>query len=754
MQHQAHSSLKQLFRSDLASLLAAMLAGIVLLSLSIQSIWPLEIDIGSADRRFSADFNAIEDFAGTTVRWSNGDSLLSLPRPPSDGIVVLRLLNSRPEGQPDPTLELVADGHSLGSFPVQYELSGARVYRVLAPQSASLDWATRIRLRSATFTPADDARQLGVVLDRAKIMPLAGGWYLPPLWLLFWSAFLGLVGYVTLRSIDLKRGSTLSWTLLVVALMALGVALRPLEFLPFIGRVALLFSAGLIGIWVARLLAPPLALDGQQAVRGRDLVIYLGVASWLGPLYQWLMTADGAFNVTPNPVTTRIGLVLIAALTLGLGLYYLFVTRKQPSSQARTNISNAAILIFASASLAHLIWMLSFAYTRSGPDFWILFKGTRDWARGGSLYDLVAVQTNHFGHVFKVPPFYGMLFLPFVFQSGEVILQYHRILNTVLIVLSCLIWCRMWGIRLLSLSAAGLLILLNFRAIADVLAFGQIDLVLLTLMMLTLWCVRREWDLLAGVLVALATLFKLYPIILLGFFFVKGQWRALIGFVLGMLVFNGIAIGVMGWEMHRIYLFEVIPGINGTTAYADNQTFAGFIARFVDSPKAAEIVHNRLISLLYTAVAGISMAFACYLSLRDAKPTSTIYTLQFGLFLLMMVLVVPAAWMHYQTLLLIVFASFVQHWRNRNVSLRRVALLALAFGAIVYGNQWSFYDGTVMGLLTVIGVSYKFYAMLALGGLMTLSILETPALVSEEHWLHRLFGERLKLLGYSHAIQK
>jgi hypothetical protein len=754
MQKQAISHIKQLFRSDLGPLLTAVVTGIVLLSLSIQSIWPLEIDIGVNDRRFSANFNAIEDFAGTSVRWSNGDSLLSLPRPPGDGLLVLRLLNSRPEGEVNPELELIADGTRLGSFPVQYELSGARVYRVLAPQNASLDWATRINLRSETFTPANDARQLGVVIDRASIGPLTNGWYLPQAWLLVWSALLSIVAYTTLRSIDLQRNSALAWTLLLVALMALGVALRPLEFLPFIGRIALLFGAGLIGIWVARLLAPPLTLDGQQAVRGRDLVLYLGVASWLGPLYQWLMTADGAFNVTPNPVTTRIGLVLIAALSLGLGLYYLFVTRKQPSSQARTSITNAAIVLFACASLAHLIWMLSFAYTRSGPDFWILFKGTRDWARGGSLYDLVAVQTNHFGHVFKVPPFYGMLFLPFVFQSGEVILQYQRILNTVLIVLSCLIWCRMWGIRLLSLGAAGMLILLNFRAIADVLAFGQIDLVLLTLMILTLYCVRREWDILAGVLLALAALFKLYPVILLGFFFVKGQWRVLIGFALGMLVFNGIAVAVMGWEMHRIYLLEVIPGINGTTAYADNQTFAGFVARFIASPKAAEIVHNPLISLLYTAVAGLSMAFACYLSLRDAKPTSTTYTLQFGLFLLMMVLVVPAAWMHYQTLLLIVFACFVQHWRNHNVSLQRVALLALAFGAIVYGNQWSFYDGTVMGFLTVFGVSYKFYAMLALGALMTLSILETPALLPEDHWLHRLFGERIKLLGYGYIIQK
>ncbi|NJN15620.1 MAG: hypothetical protein HC822_04655 [Oscillochloris sp.] len=41
---------------------------------------------------------------------------------------------------------------------------------------------------------------------------------------------------------------------------------------------------------------------------------------------------------------------------------------------------------------------------------------------------------------------------------------------------------------------------------------------------------------------------------------------------------------------------------------------------------------------------------------------------------------------------------------------------------IAYGNQWSFYDGTITGLLTVIGVSYKFYGMLLLGGVMLLEL--------------------------------
>ncbi len=136
--------------------------------------------------------------------------------------------------------------------------------------------------------------------------------------------------------------------------------------------------------------------------------------------------------------------------------------------------------------------MLWFAFGRQGPDFWILFKGAREWVRGGSLYDLQAIHTNHFGHVFKVPPFYGMLFTPFVFQDGERILIFHRIINVILIGATAWVWLRMWGLRLLSAAGAGVLILLNFRPIADTLAFGQIDLALLLLLTLALWALALE----------------------------------------------------------------------------------------------------------------------------------------------------------------------------------------------------------------------------------------------------------------------
>jgi hypothetical protein len=179
----------------------------------------------------------------------------------------------------------------------------------------------------------------------------------------------------------------------------------------------------------------------------------------------------------------------------------------------------------------------------------------------------------------------------------------------------------------------------------------------------------------------------------------------------------------MGWEMHRIYLFQVVPHIGGTTSWVENQTISGFVARLLDSPREADIFADSALRLLGTAISGMVVLLACALTLRPAPRDSTLYALQYGQFLLLMVLTVPAAWMHYETLLFVPFGALLLHLRGRLVSLPRAALLAVSFALIAYGNQWSFYDGTIMGTLTIAGVSYKFYGMLLLGGLVASELL-------------------------------
>lgn len=742
------------WRADALLALAAGLLAVLLLALGYARAWPLAIDIGTRDNRFITGFNASEDFGGRLVRWTSGDATIALPRPP-DGrpaLLSVTLLNSRPQGRPDPHVTLSADGRPLAVFDVRRTRgnSSIQTYRVLLPGSVKLDWATRIRLQSDTITLPNDPRPLGVVVDHVALTPLDGGLRMPSLWLLGWGMLLGGLSYGFARSIGLGRALAWAIAVLLAALLAIGVALRPLETLPFVQRVALLPAVGGLGIWLARLLTPPILRQGegetgrrgdssntnllvslspylgrrQWSVRGADLPIYLAALWWMGPLWQWVETADGALNVTPAPTTSWIGGALALGL-LALAGWYALRGRRLPQEQRASTLRRIALALFVVAALAHLAYMIWFAFQRQGPDFWILFKGARDWARGGSLYDLDAIIENHFGHVFKVPPFYGMLFLPFVFQDGERILFFHRIINVILFGTTALVWFRMWNVRVFSAAGAGALILLNFRPMADTIAFGQIDLALLLALTLAIWALRTNHDLLAGALVALGTLFKVYPLLLLAFFVVKRRWWAMAGFGLGMLVLNGLSIAVIGWEMHRVYLFEVLPRIGGTTSWVENQTISGFLARLVLPPSDSSIFHNRPIELLGLALGAAVGLLACILALRPARATSTSFALQYGAFALVMVLTVPAAWMHYETLLFLPFAALLLHARDREIGLTRVALLAISFALAGYGNQWSYFDGTVLGVLTVAGVSYKFYGMLLLGGVLAATLLES-----------------------------
>jgi hypothetical protein len=754
-----------------------ILIALILLFVAYQAFSTLYVVIGPRDLRFVSNTHAIETLFDQqsdhqqTMRWTTEESRLDIPLVSSRHplILDLSLVNGYPPpprvapDQPQVTVSVgESEGNEVVSFVPERE---NRHYRMILPPQERAGWNLPVTIESSTFMPQTDPRPLGVVLLGASLSATDLGMLFPPLWqsialLLAVTAF-----YAMMRGFGVPRLSAWVATFIVMVIFLVAMARFPMDILPYTMRIAALSLLGAFYILVVRFLTD--VLYDQPWVSLTKLLIFMGVAYWCMPIYQLIMIADGAVAVAPYNPTLWIGGVGLLAIVVGMALLWYFRYEDQwhvlvlsvlgLASFARLivmlefvmNNSGVATIVLAIGflvvaasgylsrwkfvavsvvALAVLIptaSLFSDVLGRGGPDFWILFKGAREWVRGGSLYDLVAVQENHFGHVFKVPPFYGMLFTPFVFEDGLMILFWHRIINMILLAVVLVIIIRSFQLSLFSTLGVGLVMLVSMRPLADTVAYGQIDILLLFWLILALIASQRGYDTWAGAAVALGTLFKLYPIILLGFFLAKRQWRAFIGFAVAMIICNGVAVAVMGWEMHRMYLFEVVPRIGGGTAWVENQTLNGFFSRLFSTDMSASIFHHPTVTLMTYVSFGLAALGAMALSLLPADRSSPRYMLQFGVFVVLMVLVVPAAWMHYQTIVVVAFLGLLLYTAEFGMSRWMAALAGLSYALIAYGNQWSFYANKIMGGLTVLGVSYKFY------GLVLLLIVIVAALFDE-----------------------
>lgn len=91
------------------------------------------------------------------------------------------------------------------------------------------------------------------------------------------------------------------------------------------------------------------------------------------------------------------------------------------------------------------------------------------------------------------------------------------------------------------------------------LLFGQYYVLLLFLLTLACWLYICQKPFLAGIVVGLATGLKVFPAFYLLYFLRKRDLKAFAGGVLGSLGSGVASIYAFGCELHRVYLFQVLP---------------------------------------------------------------------------------------------------------------------------------------------------------------------------------------------------
>ncbi len=225
---------------------------------------------------------------------------------------------------------------------------------------------------------------------------------------------------------------------------------------------------------------------------------------------------------------------------------------------------------------------------------------------------------------------------------------------------------------------------------------------------------------------------------------VGGRWSVVGGrAILGALGTAGLlavlSIALFGWPVHLTFLREVLPATGAGTVWVENQTFNGFLNRLLSPDRIALVPDGG------GAVRLATYAWALALTALTAWLTRPGGGLRpdigYGLWIVALLLILPAAWIHYEALLLIPFfqAFVLARDREQGLGWPAVACYTLAWALLAHGNLWTFFDRSLHGPFWQLVLSYKFYGMLLLYGAIVLAgAREHSAMKRDAHDKHSL----------------
>jgi hypothetical protein len=310
------------------------------------------------------------------------------------------------------------------------------------------------------------------------------------------------------------------------------------------------------------------------------------------------------------------------------------------------------------------------------------------------LYDLVALEENPFGEVFKLAPPAAIYVVPFSFGP----IQQARLVWRIVLVVSMLaafgIVAQTFGVQALGwLWVVGLALWCVFGPLQIAVGEGQWDPIFLLLIAVAVYGVARGRMTVTALAVAVAASIKPYPLVLIGCLLARRDWRAAAATVMilaPLLLIGALAVGL---EETTAFVTRVLPASGVTTAYADNQALGGVVARAWSSDLKPFPLRDAGPVDLAIRISALAL-FGATIWLVARRPTADKLqrSLQLGLFVPLSILVIPAAWTHYQAILLVPLALLaIDQARNRPREPLGWLLLAVAYVVLLLPNPTMLY---------------------------------------------------------------
>jgi hypothetical protein len=659
-----------MLRNSRYQIIVVFVVALAALAIGWQTPGPLDINVGAGEDRFLSHAYPIERAGERDYRWVRGQAgsqiaLLGLGWNDWQ-IKLVAATAQRPDGPPH--IRVLAHGH------VVFETTAANPdyveYTFIVSGADTSLGDLLLDLDVPEFRAPGDGRDLGLAIDRLELTPR--GLVVPAmvLWLALAAAITLIYAGLSLFSIPLALVGTLA------AILATGYATTA-------ERLTLATFAPAVFAYAGLTLVLSFTFRGALArVRPRTEGVVYRSAPPKNSYWKW-------------PV-----LVLVLAGTA-------FIT-------------------------AH---MISIASQPIPYDFTNYYVAGERLLQERPLYDLYALYEDKYEGpflVYKYPPLFALGMKPLAALPLVTAFQIWTILNLFLLGISIYALVRTHERGPTPYTLATILFValaLLFQPNIDTLSYGQADIAVLALVALCYSTWRAGKEVWSGALLALATLVKLYPGLILLHFIVKREWRVVVAFAATLALLVAASLPFTGSEPWWTFLTQVLPRSGGSTVWIENQTFVAFLGRFLtDRIRLEELSADPsfpagLVTIAGLIWAAVVLGVSIWLARHRSDRRSPASALSFALFTAASVVALPVAWHHYATLMLVPLAIILFTIEQRGGAwfgsspaafIASVALFTLAVVLLTFGSYDLAWDSSKPAVWRNLLVSYKFYGMFAL----------------------------------------
>ena len=217
--------------------------------------------------------------------------------------------------------------------------------------------------------------------------------------------------------------------------------------------------------------------------------------------------------------------------------------------------------------------------------------------------------------------------------------------------------------------------------------YGQYYVVILFLICVAYYAISRGYRFTAGVVLATAAWFKLFPAVFLLLFLRKRDWRAVAGLGVGLVTLGLASVLIFGLDIHRVWLSEALPrALRGDLVspyLLDWSSFTSLWHRlFLFEPELnpAPLIDSTWAYAAAQALTGTALLFAFLLSTGDdSTPRTTSWEWSTFVPLLLLLSSMPGPY-HYS--ILIFSAILAIDFRLREGQWRMALLLGLLYAVV------------------------------------------------------------------------